>query len=231
MLRRGAVFHADIGIFVPGNLSRYPLVEDGGRKGWREGSSHWEIGRALLDGIMPSPGSDVERCSVSRGIRALLPRGQSRRARHAFESRPPGVPSEAELFFDSAYLHQELSSPAIQASVQQVRADDVNVTVDSRGSELQRAEQFFRDGLARAPDDADARVRLGHTLGELGRHEEAAAELRTCDRLQNPIGGACTSRSCSSAAKRKRSEGVTKQDGTTNRPLSCTRARNRRSWR
>jgi tetratricopeptide (TPR) repeat protein len=29
-----------------------------------------------------------------------------------------------------------------------------------------------------APGHTDARIRLGHTLGELGSHEEAAAELR-----------------------------------------------------
>ena len=88
-------------------------------------------------------------------------------------------PRNAELIFDSACLHHELSSPAIQASVEQVRASDVSVAVGSRISELQRAEQFFREGLALAPADVDARVRLGHTLGELGRHAEAAAELRT----------------------------------------------------
>jgi tetratricopeptide (TPR) repeat protein len=179
LLRRGAVFHADIGFFVPGNLNRYPLVEDGGRKGWREGSSHWEVGRALLDGILPSPGADGEALLWYRALSAhFFGAGNLaelathlNRARHVF-------PRNADLLFDSAHLHHELSSPAIQASVQQVRASDVSVAVGSRVSELQRAEQFFREGLALAPADADARVRLGHTLGELGRHAEAASELR-----------------------------------------------------
>jgi tetratricopeptide (TPR) repeat protein len=63
--------------------------------------------------------------------------------------------------------------------VQQLRAGNVNVRVDSRRNELQRAEQFFREALALAPDDVEARLRLGHTLGELGRHKEAAVELQT----------------------------------------------------
>jgi tetratricopeptide (TPR) repeat protein len=87
-------------------------------------------------------------------------------------------PQSHDLLFDSAYLHQELSSPPVQASVEQLRANDVSVRVDSRRAELQRAERFFREALARAPDDADGRIRFGHTLGELGRHSEAATELR-----------------------------------------------------
>jgi tetratricopeptide (TPR) repeat protein len=72
-----------------------------------------------------------------------------------------------------------LSSPAIQAAVQQLRSNGTSTIVESRSNELQLAERFFRQALTLAPDNADARVRLGHTLDELGRHEEAAAELRT----------------------------------------------------
>lgn len=35
---RGAVLHADIAIFVPGNLEGEPLVADGG---WRQGTLQW----------------------------------------------------------------------------------------------------------------------------------------------------------------------------------------------
>jgi tetratricopeptide (TPR) repeat protein len=62
--------------------------------------------------------------------------------------------------------------------LQELRANSINVTVDSRRGELQRAERFLREALAMMPGDADARTRLGHALIELGRHKEAAAELR-----------------------------------------------------
>lgn len=94
------------------------------------------------------------------------------RARQIFPDRPV-------FLLDSAYLHQELSSPAIQAAVQQLRSNGTSTLVDSRRNELRRAERFLRQALTLAPDSVDARLRLGHTLGELGRHEEAAAELRT----------------------------------------------------
>jgi tetratricopeptide (TPR) repeat protein len=44
--------------------------------------------------------------------------------------------------------------------------------------ELERAERFFRQTLVVDPGQTDARVRLGHTIGEIGHHDEAATELR-----------------------------------------------------
>jgi tetratricopeptide (TPR) repeat protein len=87
-------------------------------------------------------------------------------------------PGRHVFLFDSAYLHEKFSSLAIQAAVQELHATGTNVPVESRRNELQRAERFFRQALALAPDDAETRLRLGRTLGELGRHEEAGAELR-----------------------------------------------------
>ena len=179
LLHRGAVLHADIGMTVPGDVGRFPLVEDGGRRGWRGGSPHWEAGRRLLDGLAPAASNDAGALLWYRAVSAHLFRAGNLaeltahldRARQVFTQSP-------EVLFDSAYLHQELSSPAVQASVQQLRAVDVSVKVDSRRAELQRAERFFREALQQAPDDVDGRVKYGHTLGELGRHNEAAAELR-----------------------------------------------------
>ena len=179
LLRRGAVLHADIAIFVPGNLAGAPLVGDGTRRGWRRASSQWEIGRQLLDSIVPVPSGDAGALLWYRAVAAHLFRNGNLAELAAHLNRARQVfPQSAELLFDSAYLHHELSSPPVQASLQQLRADGVNVAVNARRDELQRAERFLRDGLALAPGDADARLRLGHTLGELGRHKEAAAELR-----------------------------------------------------
>ena len=180
LLRRGAVLHADIGMFVPGTFSRYPLVEDGGRRGWREGSWHWEVGRLLLDSISPSTAGDADALLWYRAVAAHLFRAGNlaQVANHLNRARDV-FPQNPHILVDSAYLHQELSSPPVQGSLQQLRADGVNVTVNSRRAELQRAERFLRDALMIAPGDVDARLRLGHTLIELGRHKEAAVELRS----------------------------------------------------
>ena len=208
VLRRGAAFHADIGIFVPGNLNRYPLVEDGGRKGWREGSSHWDVGRQLLDSIIPSPGTDADALLWYRAVSAHLFRAGNlaelathlNRARRVF-------PQNAELLFDSAHLHHELSSPPIQASVQQVRASDVSVAVSSRGLSSSAPSDFFARVWRLRLGMPTLRVRLGHTLGELGRHTEAAAELRNAIDAKPDTPAALLSQSCFSAARKKRSEG------------------------
>ena len=124
-------------------------------------------------------GSDADALLWYRAVSAHLFRAGNlaqvanhlNRAREAFPHSP-------SVLIDSAYLHQELSSPPVQASLQELRANAIDVTVASRRAELQRAERFFLEALAIAPDDADARLRLGHTLVELGRHKEAAVELR-----------------------------------------------------
>ena len=230
VLSRGGVLHADIGIFVPGDVGRFPLVEDGGRRGWRGGSPHWEAGRQLLDGISPAASADAGALLWYRAVSAYLFRDGNlaeltvhlNRARQVFTQSP-------EVLFDSAYLHQELSSPSVQASVQQLRADDVSVRVDSRRAELQRAERFFREALMRAPNDSDGRIRFGHTLGELGRHNEAAGELRRAIEA-GPDRRRCTWPSCFSAARRRRSTIMTTPGEHTNALRTCILTRSRRGW-
>jgi hypothetical protein len=179
-LRRGAVLHTDIAVFVPGDFNQYFVVDDGRRKGGRPGTLHWHLGRQLLDTITPSPSGDADALLWYRAVSAYLFREghlaeaaqHLDRARQVFTDHPL-------VLLDSAYLHQELSSPAIQTAVQEVRAEGASVAVDSRRNELQLAERFLRQTLALTRDAGEARLRLGHTLGELGRHDEAVAELRT----------------------------------------------------
>ena len=179
LLRRGALLHADVGILAQGNLGRYPLVQDGGQRGWQGGSAQWDVGRQLLDAIAPTPAADEGALLWYRAVSAHFFREGNLAELASHLSRGRQIfPQSADLWFDSACLHQELSSPAIQASVRELRANDVGVAVGSRADELQRAERFFRQALALAPDHVGARLRLGHTLGELGRHTDAAAELQ-----------------------------------------------------
>ena len=177
LLLRAAVMHADVAIFVPAEFGRHPIVEDGGRRGWQGGSSHWEVGRRLLESVTPNA-SDAALLWYRAVSAHLFREGNlAELADHLVRARQV-FPRNADLLFDSGCFHHELSSPAIQASLQQLRANGVRVDVDSRVAEVERAGRFFRDALAVAPDHAGARLRLAHTLGTLGRHKEAAAELR-----------------------------------------------------
>ena len=133
----------------------------------------------LLDLIKPNPG-DAAALLWYRAVSAhLMSEGQLSEAPAHLERARDVFPDRAVFLLDSAYLHQELSSPAMQAAVQELRADGTGAAIGSRRNELQRAEHFLRQALALAPDHAEARLRLGHMLGELGRHDEAAAELRS----------------------------------------------------
>ena len=104
VLLRGAVLHADIGMFVPGDFGRYPLVQDGGRRGWRGGSSHWEVGRQLLDSIAPAPSADAGALLWYRAVSAHLFRAGNLAELATHLSRARNVfPKSPDILFDSAY--------------------------------------------------------------------------------------------------------------------------------
>ena len=71
------------------------------------------------------------------------------------------------------------ASAALQAAAESVtESNRTSAAVSSARGELVRAERFFRESLVHRPDHLEARVRHGHVLDDLGRHEEAAEELR-----------------------------------------------------
>jgi tetratricopeptide (TPR) repeat protein len=168
------------------------LVEDGRGVGIRQGSLHWRIGGQLLDLVKPNPSDDAAVLLWYRAVSAFLLReGRLSELPDHLEKAKELFPADGFAFLDSALLHQMYASPAIQAAVQDLRATKsaapksrwmVGAAVEPRMRELNQAEQFLREALKRTPNDAEARIRLGQTLGELGRHKEAAAELRAVPR-------------------------------------------------
>jgi tetratricopeptide (TPR) repeat protein len=54
------------------------------------------------------------------------------------------------------------------------------VDLPGERASLRRAEAFFRRSLDIDPAFVEARLRLGRVIGLLGRHQEAASELRRC---------------------------------------------------
>jgi thioredoxin-like negative regulator of GroEL len=184
-LLRGAVLHADIAVFVADDFSRLTdpegtfVVEDGRRRGVGHRTAHWQIGRQLLDALVPGPGGNEQALLWYRAVSAhLLREGNLSEALPHLERARQIYPDSPFAMLDSAYLYEVMSSPGIQAAAQELVAGGARVATDSRRTELERAERFFRADLALAADDIEARVRLGHTLGELGRHAEAAGELQ-----------------------------------------------------
>lgn len=187
LLLRGAQMHADIARLIPDEMQRRSvrqqrilIVSDGRHQGSRFVSIHWDLGRSLLDAVAPHPASHPgvlawyqETSTSLLRLRSLaeatvhLPRG-----RQIF-------PTDPRLLFLSGLLHERFSSPALQAAAASIVAANRGETgLNSARSELTRAERFFRDTLGFEPLHAEARLRHGHVLNELGRHEQAVEALR-----------------------------------------------------
>jgi tetratricopeptide (TPR) repeat protein len=187
LLLRGAALHADIGRLIPDDMERRSprqqriyVVRDGRDLGTRFISIHWDLGRSLLDSVVPEPAAhpgvllwyqqtamDLMRLRSLAEASVHLPRG-----RRIF-------PTDPMLLFLSGILHERFSSSSLQAAAASVVAGNrAETSLGSEKAELTRAERFFRDALAVQPDHLEARVRYGHVLAALGRHELAAEALR-----------------------------------------------------
>jgi tetratricopeptide (TPR) repeat protein len=187
-LIRGAVFHADIAVFVDDLSRRTPAFNDGGtfifedgrrRSGVQYDTAHWRIGRSLLDAITPSPAGNADALVWYRATSAFLLRDRYLGEAPDHLNRALQIfPDDPSLLLDSGYLYEKFSSALIQAAVQEMRATGGNPGVGPRRAQLERAEKSFRQVLRLQPHHAEARLRLAHTLGELEFHAEAAAELR-----------------------------------------------------
>jgi tetratricopeptide (TPR) repeat protein len=55
--------------------------------------------------------------------------------------------------------------------------------IDRSRAELRRAEGFYRRAIERRPDFVEAQIRLGRVLGQLGRHQDAVAQLAAVSAL------------------------------------------------
>jgi tetratricopeptide (TPR) repeat protein len=94
------------------------------------------------------------------------------RAREIFAADP-------DILFLSGSQRETYAAPHIQHAVRSaVLPYGVSFAVSSDRGELRQAEGFFRRALEIAPDHLEARLRLGRVLGLLGRHDDAARELR-----------------------------------------------------
>lgn len=196
LLLRAAEFHAEIARMIPHDFERRSaaqrsifIVNDGREQGTRYISIHWELGRALLEGVLPSPGSHagVLRWYRETSTDLLRIRSLAEATVHLPRARQI-FPSDPVLLFTSGILHERLSSASLQAAAASVVAGNRGtINVSSARAELARAERYFRETLAVQPDHLEARVRHGRVLGELGRHEQAGDALRTA--IQSGVSG------------------------------------------
>lgn len=187
ILLRGAALHGDIGRLIPEDSVRKSptqrtayIVRDGRWLGIRYISVHWQLGRSLLDSIMPDPATNPGVKTWYEEIAAhLLQMRQFAAAVDHFARARQMFPLDADILFSSGVLHERFGSTALQAAVESVTESKRTApSVNTARGELTRAERFFRDALVQRPDHLEARVRHGRVLDDLERHDEAAEELR-----------------------------------------------------
>ena len=187
ILIRGAVLHADIGRLIPDDaVRRSPsqqttyIVRDGRWLGIRFISMHWQLGRALLDSVLPDPAAVPEvRAWYEETSADLLRMRQFAAAFEHYARARQIFPADPDILFVSGVLHELFASANLQAAAESVLdSNRASAAVSTVRSELARAERFLRDSLVHRPDHLEARIRHGRILVELGRHEDASSELR-----------------------------------------------------
>jgi len=186
LLLRGAELHADIARLIPEETTRRSekqqsvfTVSDGRWLGVKYLSMHWQLGRTLIDGVLPEPSAYAPVRTWYRETSHELLVVRSLVEAQAHLTRALQIfPKDGLLLFYRGSLHLRYSSALMQAG--SASLDDANrgvAAIGTTNAELGRAERFFRDALAIEPDLVEARLRYGHVIGELGRHQDAIAEL------------------------------------------------------
>jgi tetratricopeptide (TPR) repeat protein len=200
ILRRAALLHADVAMLVSSaaaepssgqtavatlgpRLMRVTTSDGIGRDVQHVGL-HWEIGRKLLDAVRtpreatPHPERDRMVSDWYRATSAWMILNEDHNTKHLDRAREI-FPKDRDILFLSGCQHEAYARPMIQSAVQTaVLPAGFSIDVESAGTELRRAESFFRAALSQDPAHAEARLRLGRVLGQLDRHADAASELR-----------------------------------------------------
>jgi tetratricopeptide (TPR) repeat protein len=182
ILKRAAVLHADVAMLVipllPGRIgcsaASSMLVRDGNRIGMGCIDIHWIHSRLLLDGVRPDPAKDedVRRWYVASAT-YFLEFGNYANARPHLEKARLLFRSDPETLFVRGYYAEAFASPHIQSVAVEAGADR-----PSAKSCLEEAEDLYHRAINANPQFVEARVRRGSVLSLLGRHGDAAEELR-----------------------------------------------------
>jgi tetratricopeptide (TPR) repeat protein len=198
ILRRGAILHADVAILAPqsmaapgevarptGGLERFRMViSDGQEIDLHQSAVHWEIARMLLDFVRPrgvdhaDPGHDEMVRQWYRATAAWMQLREDHDKLHLDRARAI-FPNDPDILFLSACQHETYAGVPIQTAVRSaILPTGVTMDVGSERVELREAEGLFRRVLDVKPNHTEARLRYGRVLGGLGKHAEAAVQLR-----------------------------------------------------
>jgi len=181
ILKQGALLHTDIALMdlqttATLNASEPMAALDDGRGYMLARNPHWEFARRLIAHVSPSPSQDP---LVRQWYIATTAHMQSRRllgyADQNLKSALKIFPSDDRILFYAGVLHETWASPRNQNIL---LPPWLEVTFDSKGSELKQARKFFQNSIKANPDSAETHLRLGRVLGLLGSHRQGVEELQ-----------------------------------------------------
>ena len=211
-IKRAALLHTDVVLLaqlVPGAVpppkprSKMSLLEreeavplviargpDGRFSTFELGNLNWDYARDLLDAVTPAPEADETVALWYRTIGAMFASSYSfgeawphiERARVLF-------PNDAGILFGDAAVQETLASPRIQDYVRVTKLPNGQrfLFVESESYHLQVAVGLLKRALFLDPAHAEARLRLGRVLSQMGRHAEALAELQAVPPQQDTV--------------------------------------------
>jgi tetratricopeptide (TPR) repeat protein len=198
LLKRGAVLHTDIALLIAPSdgesrglppvtagavlAPRTPsiMVADGRQTGVQYGAVHWDFARVLLDGVTPDPSHDdvVRRWYRATAVYFLSQRQFADAVPHLERARRL-FPADPGILMESGYLHEVLAAPRVQDVVRgTLPPAGLVFAVAPQRSNLRDAETDFRRAVEADEAFIEARLRLGHVVGLLGRHAEAVSHLQ-----------------------------------------------------
>jgi tetratricopeptide (TPR) repeat protein len=193
MLRRAALLHVDVARLAAFDLSvttggpDLVLFEDGRLVGYGGHSTHWALGRQLLDAIVPDPATDrFVQLWYHATLAAMLSIGNLAEAEahvaHALEV----LPRDANVQYEAGFYHEANTSSDVvavrtlegQTGPSRRRPFDPSSARMATSRHLRDAERHYRRAIELDPGHAEARVRLAHVLLEQRNVRAALPELR-----------------------------------------------------
>jgi len=176
VLKRGALLHTDIALLGLGRGAEDSLVQlYDGRVTGAVGGRHWKYARLLLHWSASDPSRD-----------AMILQWYIATTAYMFSQRQWGFvelnlllalkyfPTNPTILFYVGVLHEINAAPKAQNAL----FPNPTFYFDSKDEERNLALKFFRQAIKADPNFAEARLHLGRVLGLIGKHEEAAEELR-----------------------------------------------------
>ena len=190
ILRRGMLLHTDIAVLVPPDerprvgRPEVSVLRDGHQDSvaYSQGG-HWGFARILADALRPGPAQDPTVRQWYRATSAYLQgRGDIAAADAQLERARKLFPDDAEIWFYSGCLREDLASPVVHQAVESIvpLPGRQRAAVESPKGHLEAAATCFRRALQLDSGLAEARVRLAHVAALLDDHEEAVRQLRQC---------------------------------------------------